>query len=200
MLYKLSGVSPVAEGGERYVYLHPHDDKLLIKVWKDRYYETLLKRYPFIHRLCRAPRYSSLTNEVIEHIVARENENVSPHLQNIGGFCDTDMGLGIVVEAVMSVDGNLAPTLGTLLDEKKFSNFHHREIIKLNSWLLNSKVIIRDLSLNNIVWDEVGGKFVIIDGVGAKPVPSLRKVFAFYNKRANKNRAIKLMKRISQKM
>lgn len=61
-------------------------------------------------------------------------------------------------------------------------------------------MIIRDLSLNNIVWDEPGKLFVVIDGIGARPLPSLRQFSALYNKRANNKRAKKLLSRVMAKI
>lgn len=130
-MYSLSGLSPVAEGGEKYIYRHPHNQELLIKVWKKRYYNSLVKRYPFIHHISRAPQYISLSNEIAEHIVSRGNNDNVKHLQEIKGICDTDKGLGLIVKAIEDGFGNLAPTLGDLLEQKRYSEFHHKRSMSL---------------------------------------------------------------------
>lgn len=139
-----------------------------------------------------------LLHEITEHIAIREQEKDTRFLQTITGIVDTDLGPGLVVVPVRTKDGQLARTLHQLIKESRFKEQHAQELERLFNWMVNTDVVIRDFTINNMVWDEIHNHFVIIDGIGSKPTISLRPLCRCYNKHANKKRIAKLRQRLSK--
>ncbi|TQV86247.1 hypothetical protein FKG94_01475 [Exilibacterium tricleocarpae] len=192
---RLSRFKPLAAGAEKLVYPHPQSPDLLIKVQNSA---APLPPRALISRLQRLSRYRTFLHEITEHIAIREHGSGKQyHLQHIVGFIDTDMGLGMVVRAVRDRQGNLAPTLRQLCMTGRYTALHNNALVMLIDSVLNSNVIVRDFSTSNLVWDERHDRFVIIDGVGAKSVFSLRNYSKRYNRHTNFRKAKKLRKRVS---
>jgi hypothetical protein len=189
--YILSDAKPLASGKEKIVFQHPECDDLLIKVLQDRYLDDLRKRHSILHRYLRFTRYSAIINEVTEHVALREQNEYLGYVQNLYGFVDTDMGFGIVVEAIKDRSGELAKTLKEIA-EGGISEVHLRAFDDLMKWLESTHVVVRDFRLKNMVWNELNNQFVIIDGIGSRPVPSLRTFSKRYNRYSIKKRIKKL--------
>jgi hypothetical protein len=198
VIYLLSEQQPITSGGEKLVFQHPESDDLLIKVWRKRYYDELKKKHSFLCRYLRTPRYSALLKEVIEHVAVREYGSNHGYLQNICGFVDTDLGLGMVVETIRDENGYLAKSLADLVEGHIFGAMHRRALEKLLEWLESTHVIVRDFTLNNLVWDEKNGMFVIVDGIGSRPVLSLRMFSKKYNRYSMKKKISKLRMRLER--
>ncbi|MFC3153098.1 YrbL family protein [Litoribrevibacter euphylliae] len=199
MELKLEGLSPVAKGGERDVFVHPENKAWLVKVYHQRFYDVHQKKYPIIMRFRRLKRYWSLVNELIEFIGIREKSSVeTKYLQTIVGMVDTDLGIGMIVSAVLSEEGDLAPTLKDLVKNKQYQPMHAEALEALFQWMIDTHIIIRDFSLNNLVWSYQDQCFVIIDGIGSKATLSLRSFSKSYNQKANKKRVEKFRSRLAK--
>jgi len=168
---KLKQEKPLAQGSFRWVFQHPDDPDLLIKVIHDA---AIKKRFGKKTRWYKRPRrygkYLCLIREIQEFItVHAQTDTAPPFLQRIVGFAQTDLGLGIVVQAVRNSDGHLAPTLRNLINTGKFDASVKETLDTFLDLLLNSDVIINDLSPGNIVYTQNKNKqpyFVMIDGLG----------------------------------
>lgn len=196
---QLTDKEPVAKSGEKIVYLHPEDDNKLIKVISPRYVDYLKNNQSITSRLRRFTYYWFFSNMVAEHIASREWDIDKKHyLQRILGFEDTDMGLGIVVDAIKKEDGTLSDTLRDILEQSNYSAAHKQVLDDFIAWMKVTHIIIRDLSLDNLVWNESGKHFVLVDGIGGRYLPSLRAYWPHYNLRGNRKRAEKLQYRIDK--
>ena len=107
----------LARGNDRYVFQHPHNHQLLIKVV-----------IPSI------PKYKSKLREVYRDVkeCKPRDETDSLFIQKIEGLVETDKGIGQVIVKEHDQQGNIARTLYDLakhneLDAEKFS--------KLNAFL-----------------------------------------------------------------
>lgn len=198
MKFTLSLLNPIASGSEKEIYQYPDADHLLIKVWHSQYFDRVKKHNPILTRLRRLPRYSASLKELIEHLYVREWGEHTCFLQNIVGVVDTDLGVGLVVEKITRKDGTLAQSLFELLSTGNYCDVHEKAIAEMVCWLRSTGLIIRDLSTQNLVWDEHRNRFVIIDGLGGLARCSLREYCRWYNQRSNNRRADKLLKRIEQ--
>jgi hypothetical protein len=198
MTYKLANQKPLAAGSEKLIFQHPDSANLLIKVWHQQFFDRTRKRHPITTRFRRLPRYCALMNEITEHFAVREQNRDTSYIQCIIGLVDTDIGPGLVVEAVTQKDGSLAKTLKQTIETREYGPAHETALNNLLNWINQTNVIIRDLGINNMVWDEANERFVIIDGIGSKPSVSLRQLFRGYNKRSNKQRADKIRRRIAR--
>jgi len=67
-------------------------------------------------------------------------------------------------------------------------------------WLDNHYIIVRDLTAANIVWDECNEYFVLIDGIGARRLPSLLSFSKRYNQYGNRKRTTKLKFRLNKQL
>src|SRR5262245_41702782 len=113
---------PIASGATRDIYLHPDDDRLLIKIVPAGVIE---KRYERGRRWYKTPRryrhFMTYLREVREQIALRaQTKTHPPSVQRIVGFAETDLGFGLVVEAAKDRQGRLAPTLERLIVEGRF--------------------------------------------------------------------------------
>ena len=196
-MLNLSLDQAVAQGGEKIVFHHPDSEGLLVKVINPRYINYMDTNWPISTRLRRLPHYWFYVNELIEHVFSREAEIThSDYIQDIVGLTDTNLGLGMIVRAVTKKDGQLAVSLKDIIDNKQYGDKHHAAVNALIEWINDNYIIIRDLTAANIVWDEYNEHFVLIDGIGARRLPSLRSISRRYNQYGNRKRTEKLKFRL----
>jgi len=197
-LIELKNAEPRFSGGENLVYSYPGKDHLLIKIIRPEWVEANLIKSPIIFRLVRLPKYWGVLNELIEYLAIYETkEPEAKYIETIVGLVTTDIGLGLAVEAVFHELGTVAKSLEVIITENKFTDQHKSELEKLFEWMIDTHIIIRDFTLNNLVWDGVNQHFVIIDGIGSKPLWSLRSISKVYNQRGNRKRVAKFRKRLA---
>ncbi len=194
----LKDTLPLASGSEKSVYQHPHSPNLLIKIWHEDYFVKIRNDNPIFTKLRRLPRYSAVLKEFTEHLSVREWNDKHIFIQKIVGVVDTDLGLGLVVKKVARRNGDPARSLSDLLSSGEFSSIHQAALDEFLDWIRGSGVIVRDLGTKNLVWDEVGERFVVIDGIGGKARISLREYCKWYNRRSNNLRADKLLSRVNR--
>lgn len=198
-MLSLANDTPLKIGRERLVFRHPLSPNQLIKIVNPAY--VSLQNGHWLHHLI-SPRisfYWLYLKELTEHIVLRAKLIQSKHhLQQFVGLVDTDMGLGLVVEAVTRLNGELAFTLGDLLKQGFFKEKEEAALVELYTWLECSPLIIRDLHADNVVWNEHGGHFVIIDGIGEGAQLSLRAIWPRFNAYYNRRKVKKLKMRVAR--
>lgn len=191
----------VAQGGEKIVFHHPTSEDLLIKVVNPKYVNHMNKNWPISTRFRRLSHYWFYINELTEHVFSREAKMDNKHfIQNIVGLIDTNLGLGMVVKTVKKSNGDLAESLKNIIDQKRYSEQHHQAITEFMRWLDDHYIIVRDLTAANIVWDECNEHFVLIDGIGARRLPSLRSFSKRYNQYGNRKRTTKLKFRLNKQL
>lgn len=187
----LKDVAPVASGSIRDVYRHPQDPGLLIKVVR---LSTLDAKFgngrPWYKLMQRRYRHLiSYLREIREHIAQHAMGSEHPYfLQRIVGLAETDLGLGLVVEAAFGRDGNYAPTVGKLVKRGPLAPYVQARLDRFLEDVVNSTVIIADFHLNNVVYaysPEYGDHFVLIDGVGHKTLIPLERASRHLNRWSN---------------
>jgi hypothetical protein len=207
---RLRDAVPVASGGIRDVYRHPDDPALLIKVVRlstlDAKFGTGRPWYKLMQRRYR--HLISYLREIREHIAQHAMGSEHPYfLQRIVGLAETDLGLGLVVEAAFGRDGKLAPTVLSLLNRGPLDPYVSEKLDRFLQDVVNSTVIIADFHLNNVVYAysrEHGDHFVLIDGVGHKTLIPLERASRHLNRWSNilKTRAFraKVEKRMNHRL
>lgn len=190
--FALSDRKPLASGSTRAIYVHPDDADLLIKVMRP---EIIDQRYgsgrPWYKGQRRYRHFISYLREVREEIALRAQcgGRHPKCLQKVVGFVDTDLGLGLVVEAVRDKGGALAVPLPKLIQQGRFDDRAQADLEACLAELLDLPVVIGDLHGANLVYawnEEHGNHFVLIDGVGCKtliPVNRLSQMINRYSKR-----------------
>jgi hypothetical protein len=200
----LSDATPVAKGSIRDVYRHPTDPSLLIKVVRlstrdekfgsgRRWYKAKRRRYG---------HFISYLREIREQIAVQVASDHHPdHLQKIVGFAETDLGLGLVVEAIFAPDGSYAPTLRSLLERGPLPPDLQASFERFCEAAIASPAIIADLHAKNVVYGAHNGeapRFILIDGIGHKtliPLEVLSPTIARWN---NRHKVAKLKARVAQ--
>ena len=199
----ISDLVPVAKGSIRDVYRHPDNPGLLIKVIRKstqdekfgsgrRWYKSRKRRYGHL---------VSYVREIREHIAVNAASTEHPdYLQKIVGFADTDLGLGLVVEAIFAPDGSYAPTLSKLIAEGRMTPEIQEAFEKFCEAVMETEVIIADLHVHNVVYGSPDGddpRFIIIDGVGHKTLIPLELVSQRINRWSNSKKIEKLRARVA---
>lgn len=166
----LAGHTPLAKGGYRQIYQHPHFDELLIKVVSLAMLEHYERRSGWYKAWRRSRGYHYIFREIDEYLALRlRGEHELPFLQRFIGILDTDIGLGVVVEKLTGADGKLAPSVMSIVRRQGLSAGLRQKLLELRDQVIAHHVIFTDVSGNNIVVvpDNGGGeRLVIVDGLG----------------------------------
>ena len=190
---KIKDQEPVSSGQAKDVYQHPTDPTVLVKVVKP----TARAGKRPAGMLFRLSRHWEYATEIIEYLAAKEVAPDGAHyLEKVIGLADTDLGVGLMVKAIKTKEGGLAPTVFQLASTHGLSETQHDALESIFDWVSSANLIVRDFSTNNLLWDEQAGHFVIIDGVGAKPAYSLRPFWRAYNIHSNRKKVGKLRSRV----
>lgn len=201
----LAAMTPIAHGNERYIYPHPTDANLLIKVVNSERRSLSQKAHRikrWYRRFHRESTYRVFITELSEYIstaVQSSLAQASLPLARVVGLVDTSMGLGLLVEKITGEDGKVAPTLAHLMRNEGWDDSWEYHLNRFFRDLADRHVIFNDVGPQNIVFGRnaagVRGLF-LIDGFGSKQaIP----VFA-WSKRLNSRRLsrkyLKLMTRL----
>ncbi len=202
----LKDAEVVAAGHTRNVYRHPDDPSLLVKVIRPSAIEERYGRGAPWYKYKRR-RYRHLIaylREVREHIAVHAiGDRHPPFLQKIVGFVDTDLGLGLVVEAVKARDGSFAPTLADLARQGRVDDAILQKLDVFLNEMIRSPVIVADLNLYNLVYGytpEGGDHFVLIDGLGHKNIIPLELMSSFINRWSKARKADRLRAQCKARM
>lgn len=192
---------PIAKGGLRLVYEHPDDPSLLVKVMRP---EAVADRYgkgqPWYKRRRRFRQYILFAREALEFLATWASHGRTLSIaQRVAGFIETDMGLGLVTDAVRGPDGALAPTLASLIDRKLFDSEAQDALEEFLTELLNCDLVIADLHERNLVYaagEDGKRRFVMIDGIGASTILPLKAFIPSLNRRNKKAKIRRLRERM----
>lgn len=196
----LRGASPLVRGETRIVYSHPGDPGLLIKVLSPQFVARRRDQRRHYGFLKRARMNSVFVREIQEQLVLLgRGEDIDSFMPRIFGHCDTDLGLGQVVEAVCTPDGKLAPTLWALIETGRFDATARSDLEGFHRRLLESDIRLTGLGLRNVVYGaDAGGKhrFMLIDDFGDSRPVSWKGI----SRSANRRHKQKLLERMNSEI
>lgn len=145
----------LGKGGERECYIHPNDDKKVIKV---------------LHLKEKHNRQNELEFEYYKYL----EKNISDFSQitKCFGWIETNKGRGLVCQRIENYDNSKIRTLShyskyNLLDEKEGLTL----INELKEYLLKNSILFVDASLSNVFCQKVSKdsfKLIVFDGLGAR--------------------------------
>ncbi|GAA5495491.1 hypothetical protein Rhal01_01666 [Rubritalea halochordaticola] len=199
----LKDTQPIAKGKSRLVFQHPDEPDLIIKVMRP---EVIEDRFgagtKWYKRRRRYGKYVSYIREIQEYIAvhAKHNDDL-PFLQEIIGFAKTDLGLGLVLKAIQNQDGTLSPTLAMLIKEHRLDDTILQALSTCLDQLLNCDVIVSDINLGNLVYQERDGqpsRFILIDGIGNNTPLPFKAISRRINRKSKLGRFAKLYNRIER--
>jgi hypothetical protein len=206
VLLELRTLTPVARGKQRYVFVHPADPGLIVKVPTERYVRSRAgqggKWYKKWHKSLTRSRHNLIfLREIKEHLALRAADNELPHhVQDTVGFVETDLGMGVVTRAVRGRTGELAPTLLGLLQTGHFTSEARGKLEAFFAWLLDSPVVVGDLHAGNLLYgyaEGIGEHFVIVDGLGEKNLIPLNSLSGRANSWSKARRIKRLRRQIA---
>jgi hypothetical protein len=202
-ILKLKDLKPLAQGSARFVFEHPIDQDLIVKVIRPEVIEDRFgKNTKWYKKKRRLGKHITSAREIQEYLALRStSENDAPFLQRIVGFARTDMGLGLVLEAVKSADGTLAPSLRKLIHSGKFDTNAQDALRIFFDQLLNCSVVVSDLNMSNIVYGsnkDGGHHFVLIDGIGNNSLLPFKTINKWINHHSKRGRFKRLKARIQR--
>lgn len=176
----LKNARSLARGSTRDVYAHPFDANALIKIYHQGNTRTARPWSPRREKR----RFGPLREwyiEYEEYIALLSRLGFIPDfIAEFRGFCETDRGLGQIVEKITDADsgemsGTLRDAAGTLPQGDLVPHIHN-----LFAKIEASGVVFRDLNLANIIAakDARGGiaRLVCVDGLGDFTLVRVRRV------------------------
>ena len=201
---QLATREPLAVGHLRYVFQHPGNRNELIKVMRaDAVASRWNRKSRWAKRLPRTRHYIGYLRELKEYIAARaRSTHGEPPIARMVGLIETDLGLGLVSEKVIGIDGGLAPTLAAVYERRGFTPELTGALDTFLADLLDSNVIVGDMHAWNIVFgsDSRGGpRLIMIDGFGEKhaiPISSMSRVVNRYRTNRLYKRMIAQLERV----
>ncbi|WP_313111369.1 YrbL family protein [Pseudescherichia sp.] len=173
----------LTRGNDRYVFQHPHDSQLLIKIV-----------IPDI------VKYKSKLREVYRELkeCKPNNQTDSLYMQRIEGLVETNRGIGQVIVKECDEHNRIAQNLYQLALNKELDASKLQKLNVFLAWFVTTSVIINSLHCKNIVyaWDNARQeyRFKVIDGFGDKTLFQLSKLSGVIRDK-NKLKCLKRMLR-----
>lgn len=155
----------LAKGNDRYVFQHPQDSQLLIKIV-----------------ISDIVKYKSKLREIYRDVkeCKPKNPTDSLYIQKIEGLVETNRGVGQVIVKECDEHNRIAPTLYQLALNKALDASKLQKLNLFLDWFVTTTVIINSLHCKNIVyaWDSARQeyRFKVIDGFGDKTLFQLSKL------------------------
>lgn len=202
----LKDSSPIAKGGLRLVFPYPGDPSRLVKVMRP---DKVASRYgdeggTWFRRNRRHGEYILFVREIREYIAAYASHGRSlPFVQRIRGLVETDLGLGLVLDAARDREGNLAPTLAKVIFSGGFDREAEEALATFLREMQECDVVFADLHERNLVYaagEDGKLRFVMIDGLGSSTILPLKSWFPSLNRRSKAKRIERLRKRVKGRL
>lgn len=203
-LLHLAAETPVAKGGNRVIYAHPTDRRLLVKVLTERHREEWGRRSAIYRRLRPSGPYRYFLRELDEYVMLHAAGDTDLGFVNpIIGITDSDLGLAVITRAIFGPDGEYAPTLKRLALTGAFTPELARKLDEFLERVLRSSVVVGDLSASNILYGSEDGnapRFVLIDGMGEKNFIPVSSLSAFMNRRTKLRKMARLRRALERSL
>ncbi len=170
----LSASTPVAQGSERRVYLHPYNQHFLLKVLYRTNAKGLKKNEKWHGRFTRGGVYRGFFTEFSEcvTVAARINSKNKPlPIARIAGVTSTSLGMGLMVEKIVDENGAMAPNLKQVVAAHGFTAELRKMLDVFFVALADAHVVYNDVGLSNIACgrNASGTKgLYLVDGFGSR--------------------------------
>ncbi|OZI74313.1 PhoP regulatory network YrbL family protein [Bordetella genomosp. 12] len=200
----LSHATLLAQGGDRYVFEHPHDTCLLIKVMDMQARGVYLAKRPFkrwYKQFQRESAYRVYLNEFSEYVTSTTLPSGVWRLPlaRVLGVAQTNLGLGLLVEKIRDAQGNMAPTLRDLVNQGRYTRHLARQLDEMIENLADAHVVLHDLSAANVAvgYNAEGRQgLYLVDGFGVMPLIPVQA----WSRRLNRRRIMKKYAKMRAKL
>src|SRR5690606_17668348 len=137
----------LAKGADRYVFQHPHEPSLLVKVINMEAYTAYLERRPFkrfYKQFQRDSAYRVYLDELSEYVTTTTMPSGvwNVPMARVVGLAQTTLGLGQLVEKITDDDGELAPSLAQVFAREGISPALSAQLDAFFADLIDAHVVI----------------------------------------------------------
>lgn len=166
---------PIARGNRRLVFVHPENPSICLKVAAPGKSPTEIRDSKYWYKRLR-PVHSYDDNhiELCEYQrLIRTVANPTVGLPRIYGLAATNLGPALMQDLIRNSDGTVSSNLKDYLEGFRICPERVRALTnsaaQFTDWLINNKIVVHDLHLQNVVVQETPNslRFVLIDGLGA---------------------------------
>jgi hypothetical protein len=200
---KLKGQAPVASGSLQHVYQHPADPNCLIKVMRlDKARGRERRKFWGLPVQRTFGLYNAWVRELNTYLATRSRSpdgECPEFMQRHYGLVETDLGLGLLVGKVTDRDGNLAPDLVWVVEQRGFTDELRRKLADLQTRIEALNLVTTDISPRNIVlgWSPDHGDYLVaIEGFGANTLIPLKSMIPFVNRRSIRRHFARTIRRL----
>jgi len=180
-MIKLADLQPFAGGQKRNCYFHPNDDNKIIKIIPPNKSPEVLHSQKFwLRRLLQNPealnanRAESEKYEKLKKKLGNLRDKL-PYLVEFFGKAETDLGEGLVFQAVKNFDGQISESVVSASETGGYDRVKLLESLKAFAAKSNDGLIFNDVGKNNVVVQilepgHVAYKLWIVDGINCGPL------------------------------
>jgi len=202
---RLSNRLPFASGCKRDCYVHPHDPDLVVKVIPpEKSTESLHSKKVWLKRMLQSPESMDANRGEREKFeeLNRTFENLReaiPYLVEYHGQVQTDLGEGLVFQAIKNYDGTMAETVMSAAKTGGYNKARLLDALEPLKSVQGDSTIYNDVGKNNLVIQVLDAehsqyKIWVIDGINCRAFIPITEYFEMYA-RARKAKKIWKVKR-----
>ena len=179
-MLNLDGLTPFAQGYNRFCFIHPKDSNVCLKVIRPENIELRFNRQSVLKKCLGRERLNDNSQEMaayrqsaIRSLMAAGQPCLAwRHLPEFFGSVATSMGPANASELIRCADGTIALTLEELLKKDGYTPMLKAAVDRFILWLGTHGILTRNLLPHNLVLSDRSGtaELFLIDGLGAPPV------------------------------
>ena len=180
-MIKLADLQPFAGGQKRNCYFHPGDDSKIIKIIPPNKSPEVLHSQKFwLRRMLQTPealnanRAESEKYEKLKRKLGNLRDKL-PYLVEFFGKIDTDLGEGLVFQAVKNFDGQISESVLRASETGGYDKPKLLEALKTFAAERNDGLLFNDVGKNNVVVqilraNHTDYKLWVVDGINCGPL------------------------------
>ena len=173
---------PIGMGKERMCFVHPEDPRLAIKIPREKVSQQSQREIKFYRKL------------------KKRGGVHDRHIPKFHGLCETNRGVGIVVDLIRNYDGEIARPLDWYLAQGYPIEEFEPSLEELKqSFLQNLIVFNHDMIIGNLLVQKLSAskvRIVAIDGLGDAVALDWLDIFPFLVRRKIERRWQRFMERL----
>jgi hypothetical protein len=179
-MLNLDGLTPFAQGYNRFCFIHPQDSNVCLKVIRPENIELRFNRQSMLKKCLGKDRLNDNSQELAAYrqsairslIAAGQPFLAWRHLPEFFGNIETSIGPANASELIRCADGTIAPTLEELLKKEGYTPILQAAVDRFTLWLKTHGILARNLLPHNLVLSDRSGtaELFLVDGLGAPQV------------------------------
>lgn len=180
-MIKIADRRPFAGGAKRDCYFHPEDPSKIIKVIPpSKSPEMLHSQKVWVRRILQSPEtFNANRTESEKFEKLKRNlgdlQEMLPHLVTYYGKAKTDLGEGLVFQAIKNCDGTISENVKVASETGGYNKATLLRALKEFATNRHDAVIFNDVGKNNVVVQVLDAehsnyKLWIVDGINCGPI------------------------------